>query len=409
MTNPFSREENAATTDGKNEPTRVPRSKQPSGIMNLKSGWLFVLSLAVGTFFLIYSAVGNFDLMTTGLLAGLVMCPYCFAALRGAGTGANAEELADSCYYMGFLMTLIGLSVSLWSLGQSDGGNHVGQVVSRFGAAIVTTLVGMIFRILIVQQHGASASGPEAAERKVAESMMMVARELDSSIKQMEETRRATINNISQATKAAETRMNNAVEAQIKVTEEFTQEAFKRHGQILDDLSRTLSNVVIDTRPLQENLESIMGSIEDQMTRLNNSLHKIGDAGEATEERWAGLKNRLDVVANSLEGISNGAVKLNASGEALGQAGQRLESMTDALGNAHKVIGNIGATLESHDATVAHMKDGIEQNLEDLKVLREMVSAEHLAAAESTERVYEQLERALTLIGDKLSKAAVTD
>ena len=58
------------------------------------------------------------------------------------------EQFADSIYYLGFLLTLVALIVSLVFLSEQKDNSLVG-VGSRFGVALATTVLGLFLRILL--------------------------------------------------------------------------------------------------------------------------------------------------------------------------------------------------------------------------------------------------------------------
>ena len=63
----------------------------------------------------------------------------------------RAERLnyGDSCYYLGFLFTVASLIIALLDIGLK-GELTVPEVAIRFGAAMVTTLLGMAIRVWLV-------------------------------------------------------------------------------------------------------------------------------------------------------------------------------------------------------------------------------------------------------------------
>ena len=366
---------------------------------------LFIATLIIDTLFLLTAMIRGWEFFTTALIAGAIMVPYCLLAFQHAKKTGAYERLGDSCYYLGFLLTLIGLSISLYELGLGKEGGVEAAVVARFGAAIVTTLVGMMFRIFIAHFNFTMEQSSEEAGARVSESMFRVANELEASVKQFENIRRTTVNNINQATKAAEARMNAAVDVQIKITERFSTEAIKRHELILDNLEKNLSNVVIDTTPLQASLAEFMQAIETQMMRLNDILSRLGDAGLETEQKWSGLKGRLDVIATSLEAFCNRAENLQNAANNLQLISQRVSEAATAFDGTKQAVGGLSNSLRSCEALIEQVNSDINANVADLQTLRNMVIDEHSAAAEATEEVYARLTKSLELINYKLAQA----
>ena len=57
------------------------------------------------------------------------------------------EQLGDSFYQLGFLFTITALAVTLLFIEDDE----VGKILTKFGFAVVTTLVGLVGRILLSQ------------------------------------------------------------------------------------------------------------------------------------------------------------------------------------------------------------------------------------------------------------------
>jgi predicted nucleic acid-binding Zn-ribbon protein len=347
--------------------------------------WFFG-TLLMGVLFLIFTKDLADQLLLVTLGAGGLLLPYCLYSMRRAEKTGEHDRFADSCYYLGFLLTLIGLTVSLYALGQAENKQAAG-VLARFGAALTTTLVGMVFRILIVQFRPGAASTTGQAEASIGKSMLHVAQELEVSVKLFEDIRRNAVNSIEQATKGAETGLRTAAETQIKVIENFSKNVFDSHGQNL------------------ESLDEVLGGIGTQMSRLQDVLSNIGDAGEATEQRWVGLKGRLDIIADSLDDMSESARQFVTTGESLSKTGTELEKVTGALGSTSKAVENLSKVLSGSEAVVQRMKADIEANLNDVQALRRMINEEHGAAAQVTDELYKKLASTLDLINSRLAAA----
>jgi hypothetical protein len=368
---------------------------------------LFLYTLIADFIFLIAAMVFGWGYFITGSIAGVIMLPYCLIAFRHAEKTGAYDQLGDSCYYLGFLLTLVGLAISLFDLGQgAEGGNAADGVVARFGAAIITTLVGMIARIFIAQFSTFSVGSPEQAEARLSDGMFRVANELDASVKQFENIRKTTVNNINQATKAAETRMNKAAELQISITEQLSSEAFKRHEAILENLENSLSNIVVDTTPIKSGLEDVIGTIERQMNRLNNVLTKLGNAGEETEKKWTDLKDQLDLIATSLDAFSKSGGALKETSENFQHFVKHIDEVTESFAGTQQIVESLSGVLNGSDSMITAVKMDIQANLEDVQTLRKMVIAEHSSAADATDEVFKRLSAALELINNKL---AITD
>ena len=62
----------------------------------------------------------------------------------------SSERVGDNCYYLGFLFTLVSLSNALYSFGYGDD-DTINYVISNFGIALGSTIVGMLMRVMFNQ------------------------------------------------------------------------------------------------------------------------------------------------------------------------------------------------------------------------------------------------------------------
>jgi ABC-type transporter Mla subunit MlaD len=72
------------------------------------------------------------------------------------------EKFADTCYYMGFIFTIASIVISLFGLEEIE--NNFAQIAFRFGAAMVSTLIGLIARVYLVSFKVDSSSAFDSAE-----------------------------------------------------------------------------------------------------------------------------------------------------------------------------------------------------------------------------------------------------
>ena len=63
----------------------------------------------------------------------------------------NLSMIADSAYFLGFLFTLTSITLSLYNLSSlGEGQETISKIVNIFGFALVTTIIGLIAKITLV-------------------------------------------------------------------------------------------------------------------------------------------------------------------------------------------------------------------------------------------------------------------
>ena len=109
---------------------------------------IFCLTFLLGTIFIVLGWLLDDPYYIWGVvLPVLCMLAYSFVGFIEENNEAVLEQFADSIYYLGFLLTLVALIVSLIVFSEAD--YSLKGVGSRFGIALITTVIGLFLRILL--------------------------------------------------------------------------------------------------------------------------------------------------------------------------------------------------------------------------------------------------------------------
>lgn len=97
--------------------------------------------------------LGIHPFITAGFAAA-VLCLYAIVAYATTSLRLEPEVIGDNSYYLGFLFTLTSLSVTLYFViegAAEDRAKLIPEVISGFGVALVSTIVGVFIRVLMMQ------------------------------------------------------------------------------------------------------------------------------------------------------------------------------------------------------------------------------------------------------------------
>lgn len=78
----------------------------------------------------------------------LIMSAYIVLGYFRRDSDVNDEKFADSCYYLGFIFTITSIIFSLFDL--PNIGTKIQEIAVRFGAAMVSTVLGLGVRVYLV-------------------------------------------------------------------------------------------------------------------------------------------------------------------------------------------------------------------------------------------------------------------
>ena len=77
-----------------------------------------------------------------------LMILYIFIGYRYREPVVSDEKFADSCYYLGFIFTIVSIILCLADL--PNIGSEIYIIAARFGAAMISTVLGLFVRVCLV-------------------------------------------------------------------------------------------------------------------------------------------------------------------------------------------------------------------------------------------------------------------
>ena len=134
----------------------------------------FVLSLLAGASAIYYGTFNEKEAsITIGIPIGLMFIHFFIGYFDFSGLGKkrsliSTEQFADSLYYLGFIFTLGAMAITLFVTWNVDGevtSESIKSIVNNFGLALITTIVGLVFRLGILSFLTTSDESIQAAEK----------------------------------------------------------------------------------------------------------------------------------------------------------------------------------------------------------------------------------------------------
>lgn len=346
---------------------------------------------------------GSIALKLTGLhpsfaalWASGALFAYVFFVWSHCGrTWIEPEITGDNCYYLGFVFTLTSLAVTLYQMTGSEGGQSaVRDVISGFGIALSSTIVGIMLRVCLMRLRN---DIDESEARKALHLAMRQFRdELHSSTMylknysiestQLMAEEHREIMAITQKTTSDATAVyseelkkfrhayEELLENHSKATKESTEHQMKTFETTITEAGKESAVAISDTMEqlLERSFDSFTQSVEALHTKISGFLSE--DNPYAT----------LSEAARHLESL---AMRLDKAGEKLGAAtnriidSQELEQATRALEN------KITAFTSIFDSTTKTASVGCEKTLD-------RIEESTLSSTKRIEKSFERLDTA---------------
>lgn len=304
------------------------------GALGILLGWLIErLAPAVG-------------LLVTVAAPILCMGAYIYYGISADDSNRGSESFADSIYYMGFLLTLVALIFSMFSI--TSGAEDTTGLVFRFGVALVTTVIGLAARTYFANFKAT----PEDELGRLKAEEATSARELRNKYRDLSETMTLQM----EALKTSLQKVNSDVE-----------EASETLIDSASSLEESVSNSV-------STIDEIFEGLKDTTRRFSNELgesmeatsSKLEQAGEDIEEKVSSVELPSDLFTSQFEKpASNYAEeleKLTREARDHSQAMEGLEASNRRLSNSiTEIVEEIGdvssRNADSMDEAISKLQD----------------------------------------------------
>jgi len=247
-----------------------------------------------------YFQSGTIALVMAFYAAGVSMMPKLRIRLDQAG---------DNAYYLGLLFTLISMAVALYTFSFS-GHSGAEQIISNFGIALSSTIMGIFLRIILNQMRVDPADVESMTRIELAEAARQMKVSMDSVTKDLghfhKETQQRLADVISSVTEKYQDFMLS-----------FTTEVSGATQKLLSETEGAQRNVLEKTGSLTEKLDAAAESARVSIDRLRT-----------VEPPPLKMATRLNKVCESLEGLS-----------------KPIESITEAISNSERASSDALATI----------------------------------------------------------------
>lgn len=201
----------------------------------------------------------------------------------------SSERVGDNCYYLGFLFTLVSLSNALYSFGYGDD-DTINYVISNFGIALGSTIVGMLMRVMFNQMK----IEPEQIEERIKENLTDTGHRLTGEIE----------NVIGEMNSLSSTLKNSMAEA-LESTDSLLKDSKKRHTSLVESIDKLTEDVIArnekSASAINDSIERITGtsSLEAPTQTIRKSLEKFAENINDANTKMEKLSSILEVAVKS--------------------------------------------------------------------------------------------------------------
>lgn len=277
----------------------------------------FIIAVIAGAFFTLIGAKLNSTFLGFWLPI-LVIAGYCAIVVQGA-IDVPRVVAGDSCYYLGFIFTLVSLIASLWLI--SDAPEHgqinFSQIVSSFGVALVTTVIGLIMRLIITSFDIETKQRQEQIERDIEQSLeafkgqidVLVATVTSSVIKVSAQTQETILDTL-QRYDAVNTNVLQKFESSFDESQQKFAVAVNKLANKLNSIE--VSRDVI-TKPVLSSIKELTDNLSDFSQSFTKNAQELQSNNEQLAYHIAGSTDTINRHINSFEAQLSNAVRDQAT------------------------------------------------------------------------------------------------
>ncbi len=358
------------------------------------------------------------------LLSAIIVLIYgvsCMKSPQGAHEGA-----ADSVYYLGFLFTLFSLIVSLLPPVIQNVSLDAAKVLTAFSVALSTTFIGLIFRVLIVQDIEFADDELEDSNRKVIDATNQLVIKLNLVTSQLDETNKAVhgsftslaeeLDNVAgDFSKKASTTLDSIIDKILETSDGYMDSFSKNQDNINASLELTIESI---TRKINA-YEASVQLLNNSSTQAAISLESLKNAGQNIELGLNGVtaswKDDLDANMKTLLGafdstLSDIVMNIDSKSRKFSNVLNNVEMMSNSYEGVSSQLDKLHYKFEEQAENLLKKVSTVSQNTDEIIELSQGITSltstidSFKSAGEALSKVSQQIESDLEVTTEMNSK-----
>lgn len=260
--------------------------------------WLIIGAFIAGIVPTLALKILGFPPYYPAVAAGLVIIVYAVATYNFSAARLEPEQIGDNCYYLGFCITLASLAYTLYALGSagSDAG-MLGDVISGFGVALSSTVVGVMARVVLLQFRVDLAARDKEARSELNQVVRLFGAEMQKSVSSAREAITQILQTLEEhtaSTLASNRKMQDSFEARIeKLVEDATDSMKEAMHEVVEsgkDMNKRLSassrsNMTTAEKTMTSAMEAITDTLRQSTSRLEAEMTRAHESSVKSLEK----------------------------------------------------------------------------------------------------------------------------
>ncbi|MDP3296578.1 MAG: hypothetical protein Q8N09_03140 [Thermodesulfovibrionia bacterium] len=228
-----------------------------------------------------------------------LMIAYIIIGVKRHPDDISDEKFGDSCYYLGFLFTISTIILILFDL--PDAGLKFERIAARFGAAMVSTLLGMGARVYIVNFKKDLQEVKQTIEDSLIDTAKTFQIHLEIFVEKIKRLHEDVYT------------YSNKVTTQINITtEKYTENLSEIFKKINDDNAKIAEQFTTAMKTVSDSIIETTKKFEEELTKsaatLNSKIQEMNLPGDyfvkIMQEPVDNLKKEINLITSDISNLS---------------------------------------------------------------------------------------------------------
>lgn len=271
----------------------------------------FIIAVIVGGGVLSVLKLYNVQQLIVSLVAIIFIILYAISVIMVPTLRLREDQLGDNCYYLGFLYTLGSL---VWALRSFALSNDTKQIISNFGLALFSTIVGIMLRVVINQSRKDILETERECRIELSSAVARMRSIIDEATHSLDsfcrivqqQAEESIANTVEKSSNAILSCSNDMMALNAKIIEGVSN-SFENHEKLAQRISNSVNLIEAELNSVSERLNSIEIDknlinikMDPVINQVESSLNKVTDIIKKHSESMMALSETLISGINKL-------------------------------------------------------------------------------------------------------------
>ena len=419
---------------------RDGRSKIVRSVIKLHYRNIFGLTFLLGSASIVMGWLVNSPYLLGVAFPVLILLVYSSLGLVEEKDETLIEQYADSIYFVGFLFTLVALIVSLLVLSEEN--YSLEGVGSRFGIALITTIIGLFLRIFLTNFRSSFSAKKTIVEEHLTKSIKEYSYQVEShartlrsttelyktsmelSIASMQKSFEALTSGLESVSTQGVAQVNKSFNsandqlnlAAAKLFEKLEliqmpddilvspiQEPIKNLANLLNEYKESCSAITQEQKKIADDsriFSNTLRELNETTKNLDDSIQKIVDTFSPVKEldiNASDLNNSINRTATIIENMSTSLSQL-------GDIQPNIKMFINSIADINKATSGLSVTINNHEKVISKIESISNSQLDIVKTHQKEIEETMRKSRANLGLLNDGLKQSVQFITDELGR-----